>query len=429
MLTWIFQHLAMGFTAKSLVPSRHHRRAVSTPALSAILIAALSSLAISPAQTQRTAPAAAIKQPPRESYVGDQACRSCHEEEFKTYQSTAHHLTSRAADAHSIAGSFATGSNIFKTANPALYFKMTADADGFHQTAVDEVSPGKNIELTQRFDIVVGSGHKSQTYLYWKDDLLFELPVSWWVATSQWINSPGYEDGGVRFDRPIYPRCLECHGSYFKSLAPPPNKYDPASLGLGIECERCHGPGREHAALYSSPTPPKAGAPKAIVNPASLPRNRQVDGCALCHAGLGNPLQPALSFQPGEALDKYLQLPEMDTDLAVDVHGNQVELLKKSRCFRSSNMTCITCHNVHQVERDAASFSKYCLNCHKAQQCGKFATMGAQIANNCVDCHMPLKKSQSLFSNSNSQTLQLPVRDHDIAIYADSNTVSPHHPQ
>ncbi len=105
---------------------------------------------------------------------------------------------------------------------------MTADADGFHQTAVDEVSPGKNIELTQRFDIVVGL-QKSQTYLYWKDDLLFELPVSWWVATSQWINSPGYEDGAVRFDRPIYPRCLECHGSYFKSLAPPPNKYDPAS--------------------------------------------------------------------------------------------------------------------------------------------------------------------------------------------------------
>jgi hypothetical protein len=425
MLTQLFQHRAIGFIAKSLVPSRQYPRAVTAPAFLTVLIALFSLPGIAPSQTHHTAPVAANKQPPsREEYVGDQACSSCHEEEFKNYQATAHHLTSRTADAHSIAGSFATGSNIFKTANPALYFKMSADADGFHQTAVDEISPGKNIELTQRFDIVVGL-QKSQTYLYWKDDLLFELPVSWWVATGQWINSPGYEDGAVRFDRPIYPRCLECHGSYFKSLAPPPNKYDPASLGLGIECERCHGPGREHVALYSSTNPPKDGAPKAIVNPESLPRNRQVDGCALCHAGLGNPLQPALSFQPGDALDKYLQLPEMDTDLAVDVHGNQVELLKKSRCFRSSNMTCITCHNVHRVERDAASFSKYCLNCHKAQQCGKFATIGAQIANNCVDCHMPLKK----FSNSNSQTLQLPVRDHDIAIYPDSSSHSPRHLQ
>ena len=399
-------------------------------ALICLLAATLSLVTDTAAQTKHAvSPDTSKQSPSRDRYVGDQACQSCHEEEFKAYQATAHHLTSRLADAHSIAGNFAGGANVFKTANPSLYFKMTADADGFHQTAVDEVSPGKNVEITQRFDIVVGSGHKSQTYLYWKGDLLFELPVTWWVATGQWINSPGYEDGVVRFDRPIYPRCLECHGSYFKSLAPPPNNYDPASLGLGIECERCHGPGREHVALYTSSNPPTSNAVKAIVNPASLPRSRQIDACALCHAGLGNSVQPALSFQPGDALEKYLQLPDMDVDLAVDVHGNQVELLKKSRCFRSSNMTCITCHNVHQVERDAASFSKYCLNCHKAQQCGKFATMGVQIASNCVDCHMPLRKSQALFSNSNNQTLQLPVRDHDIAIYSDTSSPSPHHPK
>lgn len=387
--------------------------------LAAIALPALIWSAASHAQARRATSAVDQKPPTRESYLGDEACKPCHEEEFRTYQATAHHLTSRIAGEHSIAGNFSDVGNTFKTANPSLYFKMTTDGKAFYQTAVDEVSPGKNVELTEPFDIVVGSGTKSQTYLYWKDDELFELPVSWWVATSRWINSPGYQDGGLRFDRPIYPRCLECHGSYFKSLAPPPNKYDRSSLRLGIECERCHGPGREHVALYSSPAAqgrPK-GAVKVIVNPASLPRNRQIDACALCHAGLGNTLAPALSFQPGDALEKYLQIPEMDSGLAVDVHGNQVQLLKRSRCFRSSNMTCETCHNVHQVQRDAASFSRYCLNCHNAQQCGKFATIGAQIAKNCVDCHMPLRKSQALFSNSNDQMLQLPVRDHDIAIY------------
>jgi hypothetical protein len=426
MLNWIFQLRTVGRTAGSLVPRRCQPRSPSTLVLFGTLIAGLSLPAAAPTQTHHTAPPSTGKQPRSgEAYAGDEACRSCHEEEFKTYQATAHHLTSRVADAHSIAGNFAAGADLFKTANPSLYFKMTADADGFHQTAVDEVSPGKNVELTQRFDIVIGV-RKSQTYLYWKDDELFELPVSWWSGSGQWINSPGYEDGALRFDRPIYPRCLECHGSYFESLAPPPNRYARNSLVLGIECERCHGPGREHVALYSSSNAPKSGPPKpgavqAIVNPATLPRNRQIDACALCHAGLGSPLQPALSFRPGDALDKYLQLPDTDTDSAVDVHGNQVELLKKSRCFRSSNMTCITCHNVHQLQNEAASFSRYCLNCHKAQQCGKFASLGPKIADNCIDCHMPLRKSQALFSNSNNQTIQLPVRDHDIAVYADTS--------
>jgi hypothetical protein len=395
--------------------------------LAGLLIAALVQPWVVGAQVRRASSAAGKKPPARDSYVGEEACKPCHEEEFKTYQATAHHLTSRVADAHSIMGNFEANANIFKTANPSLYFKMTAGANGYHQTAVDEVSPGKNVELTERFDIVVGSGHKSQTYLYWKDGELFELPVSWWAATGQWINSPGYEDGALRFDRPIYPRCLECHGSYFTSLAPPPNRYEPGTVALGIECERCHGPGREHVALYTSSTgPAKVTAAKAIVNPASLPRNRQIDSCAICHAGTGNPLAPALSFHPGDALEKYLEIPEMDPSVAVDVHGNQVQLLKRSRCFRSSNMTCDTCHNVHQVQPDAASFSRYCLNCHKAQQCGKFAALGPQIATNCVDCHMPLRKSQALFSNSNDQTLRLQVRDHDIAIYPEIHPVAAH---
>ena len=174
---------------------------LSLALLLCLIVLAAISPSKSPAQARRPASPTTEKKPPtREAYVGDQACRSCHEKEFTAYQATAHHLTSRLADAHSIAGSFTIGSNLFKTANPSLYFKMTSDSNGYYQTAVDEVSPGKNVELTQRFDIVVGV-RKSQTYLYWKDDELFELPVSWWSAngpaTAQWINSPGYEDGAA----------------------------------------------------------------------------------------------------------------------------------------------------------------------------------------------------------------------------------------
>jgi hypothetical protein len=375
------------------------------------------SLAVAWPQTTRRPTTERPSPPDHASYVGDAACQSCHAEEFASYQATGHHLTSRVADAQSVAGNFSDGKNVFATSNPSLSFRMTKDVQGFHETAVDEVSPGKNLEVSEPLDLVVGSGRKAQTYLYWKNDLLFELPMTYWIESGQWVNSPGYEDGTVRFDRAIYPRCLECHGTSFVSQAPPPNRYDKSSLVLGISCERCHGPGAAHIALYSSEHPPKKGDATGIVNPAKLARGRNIDTCAICHAGLGEPLAPALSYVPGAALEKYLKLPKMDAEQAVDVHGNQVQLLESSRCYLSSQMTCVTCHNVHTVQRDAAAYSHYCLDCHQAKQCGKFATLGEAITKDCVDCHMPLKKSNALFSNANQQTLQLPVRTHRIAVY------------
>ena len=52
-------------------------------------------------------------------------------------------------------------------------------------------------------------------------------------------------------------------------------------------------------------------------------------------------------------LDKYLELPHLDPSANIDVHGSQVELLKKSRCYQSAaSMTCSTCHNVHVPQHD-----------------------------------------------------------------------------
>jgi hypothetical protein len=81
-------------------------------------------------------------------------------------------------------------------------------------------------------------------------------------------------------------------------------------------------------------------------------RDRQMDLCAWCRAGHGVALLPTFSYIPGEPLGKYLELPKPEPDAPIDVHGSQVELLKKSRCFQSSSMTCLTCHDVHATQRD-----------------------------------------------------------------------------
>src|SRR5450432_3306382 len=229
-----------------------------------------------------TRPAFAGPQPPLPSkvteaakpqaYAGDAACQSCHEKESLPYLETAHHLTSSLPTADTIEGSFDRPFNLMRTANPNLGFMMTASSDGYFQTAVDISDPEHGRTLTEPFDIVVGSGRKAHTYLFWKEDQLFELPVSYWKETREWINSPGYPDGYVHFDKAVVPRCLDCHASYFESLAPPLNRFRRNSLVLGISCEKCHGPGREHVAQERSASSPRASPAGAIVNPYHLPR-------------------------------------------------------------------------------------------------------------------------------------------------------------
>jgi hypothetical protein len=353
------------------------------------------------------------------SYVGDDGCRACHQEKFESYSRTAHHLTSEIASRESIAGKFGPGESIFKTANPELFFKVEATDQGQFQIAVTGIPPDTT-SRSERFDIVIGSGRKGQSYLFWKGDQLFQLPLSFWTELGQWVNSPGYRDGFADFSRRVPPRCLECHATYFESLSPPLNRYSKTSFLLRLACERCHGPGKEHVARYTAKS--DARQEPSIVNPARLSRDRQMDVCALCHAGMGEPARaPAFSFVVGERLEDYLTLLPASPDAKIDVHGSQVELLKRSRCYQSSKtMTCSTCHDVHAPQRDAASFSARCLSCHKVENCGVYPKMGRQIADNCVDCHMPKQQTELIVSDSNGRKVKPQVRNHQIRIYEEN---------
>jgi len=367
----------------------------------------------------------------RENYVGDGACRSCHEAIDRTFLHTAHHLSSQVPSENSISGNFTAPSNILRTVDPNLRFKMTVREGSFYQTAVFGQPPDE-LTQTERMDLIVGSGARGQTYLYWKGDRLFQLPVSYWTPLGDWVDSPGYTDGTADFNRPIEPRCLECHAGYFASIpsSPPENRFRKTGFVLGISCERCHGPGRLHAAVemarsahaQHSPPDPSGGSTVAedfgIVNPARLPRDRQIDVCALCHGGLGDEHAPAFSFVPGRPLADYLQLHRPDADAKVDVHGNQVALLERSRCFQTSTkLTCTLCHDVHAPERTAAAYSDRCLGCHRPESCGLYPKLGQDIAKNCVDCHMPVQDSNVIVSNVSGKQFRMRIRNHWIKIY------------
>ena len=291
--------------------------------------------------------------------------------------------------------------------------------DSFLQTAVAGTPPHTN-SRSERIAFVIGSGEKGQTYLYWNEDELFQLPVSYWTKLG-WVNSPGYRDGFADFDRPIIPRCLECHATHFETLPPPVNKYSTAGFSPGIQCEKCHGPGRAHVEQQASKASPESRS--TILNPAHFSRDRQMDLCAWCHAGHGQPLRPSFSYLPGQPLDEYLQLPPPDPHAPIDVHGNQVDLLKQSRCFRSSNMTCLRCHDLHKIQHDAREFSQKCLSCHKPDS-ATFARADHPVTNNCIDCHMPKQETNLIVFDWKGTKMRPRMTNHWIKVYPAANATA-----
>lgn len=354
-----------------------------------------------------------------ENAVGDATCLACHTDKAP-FEGTAHHLTSRLPVRSAIAGSFAPGHDVLITSNPALHFRMDSTASGYYEVAVSGRAPDTTVHA-ERIAYVVGSGRKGQTYLYWRGNRLFELPVSYWIGPRAWMNSPGYRDGTAHFDRAVPPRCLECHATSFESVPYlyAENAYHSSTAVPGITCEVCHGSGVAHVTRERSRLRPllRRIVPPAIANPVRLPRERQLELCARCHGGLGVERAPAFSYAPGAPLAAYLELAPPPPTAALDVHDNQVALLERSRCFQSSNMTCATCHDVHRTQRDPTAISQRCLGCHTAESCGLYPERHATLVGHCVNCHMPALTSNAIISAFAGSREQPKVRTHWIKVY------------
>jgi hypothetical protein len=365
------------------------------------------------------------------TFSGDGACLPCHKDKSSFYLRTSHHLASQEPEGGSILGSFKDAENVLEITKAGeglfgdgLYFRMEAENGRFYQTAVrstiTETGHLTNTAHRERIDIVTGSGVRGQSYLYWHKSQLFELPVSYWSALHQWINSPGYEDGTANFDRPVYPRCLECHATYIKTLSSDQsaNSYETSSLVVGILCEKCHGPGGAHVALETKHPLPQT-EPQAILNPARWSRDRKVDLCALCHNGVRRKaLSPAFSYTAGDPLDTYLGPDLADSSMHPEVHGNQVALLKRSRCYQASpDMSCLTCHDVHAPEHPASEYSRHCLSCHQIDNCSAAKHLGGTAAADCVSCHMPVQPTTAIISQTAGKLLRTSMRTHWIRVY------------
>jgi predicted CXXCH cytochrome family protein len=112
--------------------------------------------------------------------------------------------------------------------------------------------------------------------------------------------------------------------------------------------------------------------------------------------------QPSFSYTPGKPLSDYFihfdhapGTPSRDDKF--EIAGGAYRL-RKSACFQRSGMTCLTCHNPHDIPRGPKAVERYvaiCQRCHEGTHRGGVPQVpGATAGATCIDCHMPKRRTE-----------------------------------
>jgi Tfp pilus assembly protein PilF len=329
-------------------------------------------------------------------YIDDAACAGCHADRARTYAHVGMGKSFYAASGSRVLEDFQAPPFFHEPSQQ--YFEMRRRGEDVVFRRWQLAADGAPIHLHERVvDWIVGSGNHARSYLYQvPSGELYQLPVTWYSQTREWQMSPGYDrpdHEGVT--RRVRHECMFCHNAY-PDVAPESLSYwrpqaFPAELPQGIGCQRCHGPGAEHA---------RTGTRATIVNPARLPARLRNDICYECHmqpsvtmAGVRRFGRDIYSFRPGQPLIDYA-IP-IDVDEAQVPRGQRFEInhhpyrLERSRCFTESEgrLSCLTCHDPHRKVVEAAHYRKACLSCHAKPH---------RASEDCTSCHMPKRRPQDV---------------------------------
>jgi len=356
------------------------------------------------------------------AYTGAATCVKCHKDLSQSYAHSPHGLTSKPVVDAALLKVFAADSNHFLY-NEHQKVVIEKRDSGIFQVAYQD---GKAVRA-EKFDMQFGSGEKAYTYTYWQGKKMYELPLSYFAAIKNWAISPGFPKESFYYDRAITSRCLECHASYVdikitqQSTFSRDEEMEKGAVIYGIDCERCHGPGKQHVVFHMEN--PEEKTAKFITLYKTLSRKQKMDVCAVCHSGNTLVAQRSVfGFRPGDDLEAYYSQDFTGFGGGnIDVHGNQSAMLKGSNCYRKSEtMTCQSCHNTHEnVKGNLSLYSQRCINCHKSTSHSKATLAKGSLSTNCIDCHMPKESSKLItFQQAGKDHLSpYQLRSHHIAIY------------
>ncbi len=309
----------------------------------------------------------------------------------------------------------------FYHAASGTYYQLTEHDGAYYQRRWQRGFDGNadNVEeLT--IDYIMGSGNHARTYLHREQDgTLIELPLAWYSEDGgHWGMNPGFDNAHPLTRRTIAYECMFCHNAY--PQIPPTAHRDlsahpayEATLPVGIDCQRCHGPGAAHVAAAQDPKSSLQQIQAKILNPMRLSNDRQMEVCEQCHLETtSRPLPDRIrrydqepfgykSNQPLAGFNSYfVRDPNKGRTDNFEI-VNAPYRLRQSLCYLKSQgaLTCETCHNPHDLHKGSDATSYYtniCMKCHAASLPAKIALHQHPASNDCVSCHMPKRRTEDV---------------------------------
>jgi predicted CXXCH cytochrome family protein len=382
-------------------------------------------------------------QGPSSDYLGSQSCAKCHDVVHTQWKNSLHIKMTKPVAEATIVGDFRDGTKF-------------ADHDRSYTFGMKNGKPFITVSFGDRppetfvVDYTLGA-KRYQGYLSMlPEGRIYVLPVFWHIASRRWIDWKEITPipDGAHDIRQIWNRnCFNCHGTNIVQGYDLDDKHYKSSwTEMGIGCEACHGPGRQHVALMEQWEKNPAAKPnydnssknrqlsetlKIFSTRSSEPR-RIYDTCAYCH---GNKNNVFVGFKGGDSYTDYAlpflisePLPDFDFQGEFWPDGrpnrfNRPQALTMSGCFKAGAITCTNCHVAHGSRNEHSlkvniyqgrSGDALCTQCH-TQPTYAGATLKQHTfhapesaGSRCINCHMS-DVNWRLLIRRRDHTLQPPV--------------------
>lgn len=391
-------------------------------------------LAHAPASPPAAAQAAASAPSLPASYVDNQQCLGCHQEQGRQWQQSHHAQAMAAPTEQTVRGDF--NDTAFKHQGVTTGFfkrgdKFMVRTDGPDGKLADfEVSYTFGVAPLQQYLIALPGGR------------LQPLQIAWDSERKRWFHllpdekaPPGDVLHWTGRYQTANTMCIGCHTTGFEK------RYDAGSDSFAsrwsepnVSCQSCHGAGERHLhwaqqRQQGRAVPDAAGERYGLSIKVSRPEGaQQVELCSPCHSRRS---ELADSYRPGEPrLDHFL--PSLLTPSLYHADGQQLDEVYVDGSFRQSKMYgkgvgCLSCHDAHTGKLRQTG-NAVCLQCHAAQPNPAFpAAAGPYVATThhfhktgsagalCVNCHMPTKTYMQVQARPD-HSLRIPRPDLSVKI-------------